>query len=478
MKKGIQSLGSYLPYNYLSRAALGKAWGGKGGKGEKSIADVDEDSVTMAVEAAMGCFRLIGREKIDALYFASTTGPYAEKSHSALVSVACDLADENVFTADFMTSTRAGTNALRAALDAVCAEPGRSVLVTAADARNGFPKSAQESGFGDGAAAVVVGTGEELLAEITYVTSVSEEINDYWRNADEKYTRHAEGRFCDEEGYLREVKLILNKLLKETGSQISDYDKVVLTAQNAKLQGKIAAKYGITQEQLVDTLLLSAGDTGAAQGLLGLVHALEHAKAGDKILVVDYGNGANAFVMTATEKIEKIAESGQIERYLETREELDSYARFLSWRDIAAAEPGGAFKLPASTAQTWREQNINLRLHGSICKKCGAALYPVSRVCDNCGAKDEYEEIRYSDHICKLYTYSIDQYAGRSDAPVIIQAVAKDPNGSRVYTIMTNFKRDEVTVGMDLEFTFRKMHNLGDFPNYFWKLRPLRREKV
>ena len=478
MKKGIQSLGSYLPYNYLSRAALGKAWGGKGGKGEKSIADVDEDSVTMAVEAAMGCFRLIGREKIDALYFASTTGPYAEKSHSALVSVACDLADETVFTADFMTSTRAGTNALRAALDAVCAEPGRSVLVTAADARNGFPKSAQESGFGDGAAAVVVGTGEELLAEITYVTSVSEEINDYWRNADEKYTRHAEGRFCDEEGYLREVKLILNKLLKETGSQMSDYDKVVLTAQNPKLQGKIAARYGISQEQLVDTLLLSAGDTGAAQGLLGMVHALEHAKAGDKILVVDYGNGANAFVMTATEKIEKIAESGQIERYLETREELDSYARFLSWRDIAAAEPGGAFKLPASTAQTWREQNINLRLHGSICKKCGAALYPVSRVCDNCGAKDEYEEVRYSDHICKLYTYSIDQYAGRSDAPVIIQAVAKDPNGSRVYTIMTNFKRDEVKVGMDLEFTFRKMHNLGDFPNYFWKLRPLRREKV
>ena len=32
--------------------------------------------------------------------------------------------------------------------------------------------------------------------------------------------------------------------------------------------------------------------------------------------------------------------------------------------------------------------------------------------------------------------------------------------------------------GMDVEFTFRKMHNLGNFPNYFWKVRPLRRETV
>lgn len=58
MKKGIKSVGAYLPYNYLTRMTLGKAWGGKGGKGEKSIAVDDEDSITMAVEAAMGCFQV------------------------------------------------------------------------------------------------------------------------------------------------------------------------------------------------------------------------------------------------------------------------------------------------------------------------------------------------------------------------------------------------------------------------------------
>lgn len=454
------------------------AWGGKGGKGEKSIADVDEDSVTMAVEAAMGCFRFVERNAVNAVHFASTTGPYAEKSHSALLAVACDLNDAAMFTSDVMGSTKCGTNAVKAALDTAVANPGENILVAASDVRNGFPKSGQESGFGDGAAALIIGSGDDLLAEVTYFTSVSEEINDYWRNAGDKYVRHAEGRFCDDEGYVRETKAILNKLQKETNTKASEYDKVVLVAQNAKLQGKIAAKYGVAPERLVDTLLQNVGDTGAAQCLLGIVNALENAKAGEKILVVDYGNGANAMVLTVTENIAKLGGRRQIQNYLETRVELDSYVRFLSWRDIAPAEPSGAFKLPNSASQTWREQNINLRLHGSACKKCGSTLYPIARVCDNCGSKDEYDAVRLSDKICTLYTFSWDEYAGRSDSPVVIQAVVTAPNGCHVYMIMTDCKQEDVKTGMSLEFSFRKMHELGNFPNYFWKVRPLRRERV
>ena len=40
MKYGIKSTGAYLPYRYLPKADISKAWGGKGGKGEKSVADV------------------------------------------------------------------------------------------------------------------------------------------------------------------------------------------------------------------------------------------------------------------------------------------------------------------------------------------------------------------------------------------------------------------------------------------------------
>ena len=99
-------------------------------------------------------------------------------------------------------------------------------------------------------------------------------------------------------------------------------------------------------------------------------------------------------------------------------------------------------------------------------------------MCDNCGSLDDYDEFPAADSICKLYTFSVDQYAGRSDDPLLIQAVAENPNGARIYTIMTDFVLDDVKVGMDVEFTFRRMHELGNFPNYFWKLRPLRREEV
>lgn len=161
-----------------------------------------------------------------------------------------------------------------------------------------------------------------------------------------KYTRHAEGRFCDTAGYLQEMNLVLRKFQQETGTKASEYDKVVLVAQNAKLQNKIASKFGIGPEKMVDTLLLNAGDTGVAQALLGLVHALEYASAGEKILVVDYGNGASAFSLTVTENISKLAGKAQIQRYLETRAELDSYARFLSWRRLPVLSPAAPLSCP------------------------------------------------------------------------------------------------------------------------------------
>ena len=479
MYYGIKSIGAYLPYRYLPKSTIAAAWATRAAKGEKSVADVDEDSITMAVEAGLGCFRFFNRKDVNGVYFVSTTAPYAEKQNSALVSVACDLDDDKVFSADITSGTRAGTNALKMALNSVKAEPESNILVTAADVRLGYPKSAQESRYGDGAAALIVGAAQEeseLIADIEYMGFVNEEINDYWRNASEKYTRHAEARFCDEAGYLGQLNKIVKKALSETNTTINDYQKVVVVGQQAKTLKKFCVKNGIYDEQLVSTLLNEVGDAGSAQALLGLVNALENASVGEKILVLDYGNGASATVLSVKDGVNKLTGKKQIDRYLSSRAPLDSYARYLSWRGIASAEPGTPYKVQPSWAQTWREQRINLRLHGSVCKKCGSALFPINRVCDCCGAKDEYEEFSAQEDICKLYTFSIDEFAGQSDDPVIIQAVAETQNGAHVYTLMTDFNREEVKVDMDCEFTFRKFNELGNFPNYFWKLRPLRRE--
>lgn len=475
MSIGITSVGAYVPYYFMKREAIGNSWETKGQKGERSVANVDEDSLTMAVEAAMGCLHFFNREQVDALFFASTTAPYAEKSNSGLIAVACDLNDD-VFVSDFAHCTKAGTSALKSAYDLVSANHDKNVLVTAADCRDAYPKSLQEQMFGDAAAAITIGS-ENVIAEIDHFTTLNYEITDLWRNAGEKYLNVGEGRFVYEMGYMKVMPAIIRKILKQTGLQTTDIAKLIVSTPGIKEIKALAKKTGFNEEQVQETFMLQIGNCGTAQPLLGLINALENANPGDKILLADYGNGANAFLFTVTEKAQKFGNLNLIDRFLKRRRELLSYSRYLSFKGIVEAQPGSPFKLPSSAAMTWREQDSNIRLHASKCKKCGATIFPINRICYSCGSKDEYEQIKASDRITKVYTFSIDNYAGRSDDPVLVQTVSEDELGTRYYNIMTDFIPSEVAVGMEVEFTFRKMHTLGNFNNYYWKLRPIRREK-
>lgn len=102
-------------------------------------------------------------------------------------------------------------------------------------------------------------------------------------------------------------------------------------------------------------------------------------------------------------------------------------------------------------------------------------MFPINRICYSCHSKDEFEEIRLYDREFRLFTYSIDRLAGRSDDPVIGQAVAEDREGTRIYLLITDFQESDIVIGMPLEASFRKMHELGDFVNYYWKFRLVRK---
>src|SRR2546425_5908776 len=158
---GITSYGAYVPMLRLPLAAIG---GGavKPGGPEKAVANWDEDAVTMAVAAAIDCLRGIERASVDGVLFASTSYPLKEKQASALVARALDLR-RDVITADVGDSLRAGTTALRIAIDAVKAGSAQRVLVVAGETRMAAPRSALEPNLGDGAAAFPVGAGDRAL---------------------------------------------------------------------------------------------------------------------------------------------------------------------------------------------------------------------------------------------------------------------------------------------------------------------------
>jgi 3-hydroxy-3-methylglutaryl CoA synthase len=77
---GITSYGAYIPLWRLNRDAIATAWGRRSIGGERSVANNDEDTVTMSSEAVFDCLNGVDREDVNGLYFASTTPPFKERN--------------------------------------------------------------------------------------------------------------------------------------------------------------------------------------------------------------------------------------------------------------------------------------------------------------------------------------------------------------------------------------------------------------
>ncbi len=467
---GIVSYGAYIPVYRLDRGTMFATWGGMPIGGERSVANFDEDSVTMAVEAGLNCVRGMDRDDIDGLFLASTTTPYLEKQCAGIVSEALDL-KRNIKTADFTNSVRSGTMALQAALDAVAAGSARKVLVVAADCRLGMMSTEYERTFGDGAAAVLVGSSD-VIAEVDGFHTHYDDIMDLWRQHDDKYVRSWEDRFIISHGYQDNMQEAIKDLLQSSGLKAEDFNKAVLYGFNDRAHKALARRIGIdANTQLQDNYFGVVGVTGTAYTLMMLVGALEEASAGDKMLVANYGDGADAFVLKVTDRIAKLPERRGIKYHLPSKLPLPNYDKYLRYRGIIQ---GFAFFENQSAATiSWRDRRWNLNCRGGKCLNCGNINFPPQRICMYCQNKDQYEEVRLAERSAKIFTFSKDFLGPSLDPPIIISILDFD-EGGRFYAQMTDRDPDKVEAGMPVELTFRWMHNERGIRNYYWKCRPLR----
>ena len=139
---GIVSYGSYVPYRRLKRSAIAAVLGTPAGKGERAIASFDEDSVSMAVEAARDAIKSAPPGEVQALIFATTTPPYAEKLSAAVIGAAAMLPAE-IRASDMTGSVRAGMSAILQGADAVSGGAKRA-LVAIGDSRLAAPEGKAE----------------------------------------------------------------------------------------------------------------------------------------------------------------------------------------------------------------------------------------------------------------------------------------------------------------------------------------------
>ncbi|MDO8568133.1 MAG: 3-oxoacyl-[acyl-carrier-protein] synthase III C-terminal domain-containing protein [Dehalococcoidales bacterium] len=464
---GIASLGVYVPLWRLDLAVLG------GGRGEKAVANYDEDSLTMGVAAGMNCLRDIDRSTVEGLFFATTTSPYKEKQISVLAATALDLRPE-IVTADFANSLRAGTSALKAAVDTVNSGSARNVLVIAADMRLATPGSDFEGDFGDGAAAVLVSADAGKVA-IKDCGSLADEFFDIWRTDQDRFVRSWEERFNIEEGYQRVLPQAVTTLLKKNSLTAKDLSKAVFNGPNARRHAEMGKKLGFAPEQVQPPTFGTVGDTGAASSLLMLAASLEKAKNGGKILLASYGSGADVFLLEA---INEVPVSPTLQDYVTSKMVLKDYRKYLHWRGLVEMVTGRRRPPVPSPSVTclWREIGQNIRLQGVKCKHCGFVQFPPQRVCFKCHTKDQFEPYRLADKKAKLFTYTED-YATPNPDPPLVLSVVEFEGGGRMWAYLADKGDRDVEIGMPLEMTFRHLFTSDGIHNYYWKSMPLRLAK-
>lgn len=451
MSRGIVTYAGYLPRHRLQRSELAAAHGGRG-TGARVVASYDEDSTTLAVEAAR---RLIDpvAEPPGSIHFATTSPAYLDKANATAIHAALDLG-HNGFAVDMAGSARSAIGALRAAASG-------GGLAVMADVRTGLPASADEREGADGGAAFLFGPADHSAVEILAEASVTAEFLDRWRVPSEPAGRQWEERF-GLETYLPLARDAAARALAAAG--VEKPDRVVVSSPHARAAAALGKEFAAEPVEL--------GYAGAADVGLRLAAALDDAKPGETILLLSAADGADAAVLRTTDRIASARRGAPIADQLAGGRDV-GYPRYLSWRGLLDTEPPRRPEPdrpagpPSARSEAWKFAFV-----GSACEVCGQVHVPPRRVCAGCGAVDRMTRRPLADKAGTVATYTVDKLAF-SPSPPMIDAVVDFDDGGRYTLEVTDAAPEDVEIGTRLELTFRRLYTVGGVHNYFWKARPV-----
>jgi 3-hydroxy-3-methylglutaryl CoA synthase/uncharacterized OB-fold protein len=467
---GIVSYGSYIPYRRLKRAAIAAMLGVPATRGERAVASFDEDRVSMAVEALRDALKTAPQKPIGSLLFATTTAPYAEKLNAAIVGAATLLPAE-IRAADLTGSTRAGLAGLLQAADAAEAS-GTCAAIAMADARLGAPEGKMEQQSGDGAAAFVLAK-EGAIAEIEASASFTREFLDSWRAPGERFAHSWEERFSLTQAFGPLLQKAVSTVMEKAGVKPDAITRVIMDAPNPRAVDEFVRAAKLDPAKVADPLSLTVGQTGAAHVGLMLTATLPSCKPGDRILVANVADGADAAILRVTPAAASFRPIHSVGRMVESKGDV-SYAGYLKWREILPTEPPRRPDpdRPAGPPML-RSEKWKYGLIGSRCTACGTPQLPPQRICVKCRARDQSESYPFADRVGRVATYAFDRLAYSLNPPVV-NVVVDFEGGGRFLCEMTDCEPEKVAIGDEVEMTFRRLFTADGIHNYFWKARPKR----
>ncbi|TXT65962.1 MAG: hypothetical protein BAJALOKI1v1_350005 [Promethearchaeota archaeon] len=477
MTLGIKSYGAYLPKYLLPRKLIARAWDFPSVPGTKAFALSDEDSLTMAVEAGIDCLAGIDPKTVDGLYYATTTPVYTEKDTSSIISAVLDLR-EDIISVDFTNSLKAGTTAIARAYETIKANDDiNSILVLAADQRQAEPSTMWEYGFADGAAALLIADEDNIPISIEDTYTISQNTTGPWKRREEDnfirtFEPKMDGRF-----YFQSVITVIQKILQKNNLTPKDIAYACYYYDNPRVHGSVSKKIGFERGVAQNSLFFQIGNTGTPMPFMLFIGALRRPEEDANVLMVGYGDGADAILLKVKDRkgAKNIAKDRMGMRGCQkSMIEIKNYNAFIENREWLEKD---RYTRKSSAVTLWRDADSVLRHYGLKCKNCGAIQYPnFHRNCYVCRADDQMEKVKLSLK-GKIFTYTLDHLIGGNyyDTPVP-RCVIDLEGGGRVLFDMTEIEKpeDNVEIGMEVEMTFRKMHEGANFKNYYWKCRPVR----
>jgi 3-hydroxy-3-methylglutaryl CoA synthase len=471
---GITGFGAYLPRRRLQRSAIAAAntWFDASlrglARGERTMCNWDEDPITMAVEAA----RDLGMaDAVDGVVLASTTHPFAVRQNAGIVAEALNLG-RRVRTMDVGGSQRAGTTALLSALDSAAAG-AKAVLVLASEKRKTRAGSPMEMLSGDGAAALQVGTEGEV-AHLLGAATVSADFIDQFRASGDDFDYDWEERWVRDEGWLKLVPDAVGQALVQAGVAAGDIDHLIVPSHLRRVPEGVAKACGIAADSLVDPMIATVGQCGAAHSLLMLAAVLSEAKAGQKILVTGFGQGCDALLFDVTDRIGDAQPVLGVPGWLARRLEETNYNKLLTYTGVVEREYGKRAELdrsPALSAQ-YRNRAGVTGFVGGRCSRCGTVQFPKSNYCvnPNCGAKDTQDAHPMSGVPARVKTFTADHLVFSMDPPAYFGLVEFE-GGGRTMVDFTEVDPETFDVGTETTMRFRLkfVDERRGMRQYFWK---------
>lgn len=337
--EGIVGYGAYIPRNRIKVEEIAKVWGADAPsykKGlmleEKSVPSLDQDTITMSVEASKNALKRAGINPIEigAVYIGSESHPYAVKPSGTVLAEALGATPE-VHTADFEFACKAGTEGMYVALNLVKAGEMKFALAVGADTSQGAPGDALEYSAAAGAAAFIFGR-DNLVARVVGTYAFMTDTPDFWRREYQYYPQHA-GRFTGEPAYFKHVTSAAKGMMAKVGMSPQDFAYVIFHQPNGKFPLRVGKMLGFQKEQIEPGWLVNKlGNTYSGSSPLGLTATLDIAQPGDKILLVSYGSGAgsDAFVFEVLDRIDEVRDLAP-----KTRALLDYNKNYLEYGEYA-----------------------------------------------------------------------------------------------------------------------------------------------